>query len=97
MKKLVYHHHVEYPEHDWVRDKDGNIDEFAFEFAYHNGPCCRRCFYSFCISCKGEEGYSAQPCVEDWYECPKCGKKFYSKGDNYCSKCGQELSWEVSE
>lgn len=49
--KKVVHFHQEFPEHDWARDEDGKIDEFAMEYEYHNGPYCNRCGYSFCIHC----------------------------------------------
>ena len=47
----VVHFHQEFPEHDWERDEDGRIDEFAMVYEYHNGPYCNRCGYSFCIHC----------------------------------------------
>jgi uncharacterized protein YbaR (Trm112 family) len=94
----VIHYHKEYPTHDWVKNEKGEIDDFAFEFGDHSGPVCRRCGYSFCIFCKGDEGYNAEPCVEDWYVCPKCRKRFYiEEGVNFCPMCGQELEWEEEE
>lgn len=32
--KLLDHIHEEYPEHDWEREEDGSIDEFAMEYDY---------------------------------------------------------------
>ena len=94
--KVPIHIHEEYPEHDWEKDKDGNIDEFAMDYGFHNGPACKRCGYSFCMHCK-PNGWNEKLCVIDYYQCPKCGTHII-KNDRkiqYCEKCGQTVEWNV--
>ena len=39
-------------EHDWVRDEDGKIDNFAGVCAgTHNGPKCKKCGLEYCHHC----------------------------------------------
>lgn len=85
----IIHIHKEYKEHLWEKTRNGEIDVFAFEVGYHNGPVCKRCGYSFCIHCN-PDGFNAEPCVVDEYRCPKC-KSFVSTKDHYCRNCGQRL------
>ena len=84
--------HEEFQEHDWYRNKNGKIDEFAFDAGYHNGPSCKRCCYSFCIHCD-PNGWNKKPCVIDEYRCPRC-KKYIIKGIRFCSYCGQAVKWD---
>ena len=93
--KQPVHVHEEFKEHDWYRDEDGNIDEFAMEYGYHNGPACKRCGYSFCEHCK-PNGWNEEPCIIDYYQCPKCRKHIpkYGKNIEYCVHCGQKVKWE---
>lgn len=86
------HIHEEYPEHDWVRDKNGDIDDFAYDGDYHNGPMCKRCHYAFCIYCK-PDGWNKEPCIIDEYKCPKCGRYIIER-TKFCSNCGQAVKWE---
>lgn len=37
--------------HDWQRNEDGAIDEWAWESDVHNGPRCKRCGYNPCVLC----------------------------------------------
>ena len=91
------HVHEEYPEHDWERDDEGAIDEWAWEDSYsmHHGPACRRCLYSFCVHCE-PDGWKSRPCVIDNYRCPECGR-IIGKGTKYCPDCGQGIEWSSKE
>ena len=87
--------HEEYPEHDWIRDENGEIDEWAAENGYHNGPLCKRCYHSFCIYCN-PDGYKDTPCIVDEYHCPTCNEHLYKSDEyNFCPICGTPLDWEV--
>lgn len=86
------HIHEEYPEHDWERDGDGEIDIFALDDGYHNGPACKRCNYCFCMHCK-PNGWDNKQCIIDQYRCPTCGK-YMCNDEAYCSKCGQAVKWD---
>ena len=90
--KPPIHVHEEYPEHDWERKENGDIDDFACSGGYHNGPMCKRCHYSFCIFCK-PNGWNDESCIIDEYKCPKCGRCIV-EGTKFCSKCGQAVKWE---
>lgn len=90
--KPPVHIYEEYPEHDWERKENGDIDDFAYDGDYHNGPMCKRCYYSFCIHCD-PDGWNKEPCIIDEYKCPKCGR-YISKGTKFCSDCGQAVKWE---
>jgi hypothetical protein len=90
--KPPVHIHEEYPEHDWYRDKNGDIDDYAYDGDYHNGPMCKRCHYGFCIHCD-PDGWNKKPCIIDKYECPKCGSYIF-KRTKFCSNCGQEVKWD---
>lgn len=37
--------------HQMKKNKDGNIDIFAYENGYHNGPVCEVCGKKFCHHC----------------------------------------------
>lgn len=93
--KPPIHIHEEYPEHDWETDENGNIDEWAMSYEIHNGPACERCGYSFCMHCK-PNGWNEEPCVIDYYQCPKCRERIHKGGKNieYCVNCGQAVKWE---
>lgn len=93
--KPPIHIHEEYSEHDWERKKNGDIDTFALAFDYHNGPMCKRCYYSFCIHCN-PNGWNRKPCVIDEYKCPKCGG-YITKRTKFCCGCGQEVKWNESD
>jgi len=93
MKRKPIHIHEEYPEHDWRLNDEGEIDTFAFENGFHNGPSCKRCHHSFCVHCN-PDGYTDDlPCTIDEWKCPTCGKHLY-KGQRFCDDCGTEIDWE---
>ena len=48
--KSPIHKHEEFAEHEWRRTKDGEIDDMAICFDYHNGPVCERCGYASCAN-----------------------------------------------
>jgi hypothetical protein len=41
--------------HDWRKDEYGEIDTFALDNGYHNGPECLRCGETFCHHCRPEK------------------------------------------
>ena len=93
------HIHKEYPEHDWERNKDGSIDEFAVASDFHNGPRCKRCYDSFCVHCEPDGYETHKPCIVDEDRCPKCGNELFPPWDQarkitYCMDCGQAVKWK---
>lgn len=81
---------IKYGKHKWRKDKNGEIDDFAFGYGYHNGVVCKICGESVCVHCNPDYD-KLEDCEDDYYICPTCRDKFYSKRD-YCS-CGQKLDW----
>jgi hypothetical protein len=47
--------------HKWKRLRSGEIDEFAVEGGFCNGPICVECGHSFCEHCQPEEWDSECP------------------------------------
>lgn len=89
----VKHKKKTYKRHAWVRTTDGKIDYFAFENGFHNGPCCKRCSYSFCEHCNSD-GWNDSPCVVEEWLCPKCRQKLWRhEHPNFCPNCGEALVW----
>jgi len=82
----------EHSEHKWVKYENGNIDMFAFDMDFHNGPVCERCGYSYCVNCD-PEGDKKQPCIVDEYRCPSCNN-LLTKNKKFCDNCGQAVKWE---
>ncbi len=37
--------------HNWERDENGNINEWAWESGFHNGVFCVDCGKSVCVGC----------------------------------------------
>ena len=87
------HIHEEYPEHEWERQENGEIDEFAMDVDNHNGPMCVRCWESFCVHCEPDGYETHKHCVVDKFECPECGKTVY-EGQKYCAHCGRGIVWD---
>ena len=88
--KKAEHKVIKYGKHKWRKDKNGEIDDFAFDYDYHNGVVCEICGEAVCVHCNPDYD-KLEDCEDDYYICPTCGDKFYSKRD-YCS-CGQRLDW----
>ena len=37
--------------HNWKKDKNGNVDEWAWDTGYHNGVYCVNCGKTVCVNC----------------------------------------------
>lgn len=86
-----------YKRHAWAKNSDGEIDHFAFECGYCNGPRCTRCSTSFCEHCS-PDGWAVGPCVVEKWECPKCHQKlWHHEHYNFCPNCGEKLEWPDKE
>lgn len=93
--KSLIHIHEEYTERDWERTESGEIDDMAMSVGYHNGPFCKRCWYTFCVLCD-PDGWNKETCVIDEYRCPNCNH-LLSKNDKFCNHCGQAILQEGDE
>lgn len=91
--KKPIHIHEEHSEHLWRRNKNGEIDLWAFAAGYCNGPVCVRCYHVECEHCNDDwETDPTEPCVIDKDICSVCGSELNSK-HKYCHECGQALDW----
>lgn len=82
------------PHHKWRRESNGDIDVFVLDVGHCNGPGCIRCGESFCHHCQ-PDCYD-EPCTAEGFICPTC-KDIVTGGDNFCSNCGQRLTWESND
>lgn len=90
--KKPKHIHEEYEKHQWEKDENGNVDEWAYTSEFHNGVVCERCHEIKCVHCNPD--YDEEPCIVNKDVCPVCGKTVYRYDkEKYCSDCGQALDW----
>lgn len=92
--KKLKHVLIKYGKHTWKKNEDGEVDDFAWEYDYHNGVICEVCGRSICVYCNPKYD-ELTDCEEEYWECQSCGKKLYSNR-KYCD-CGQKLKWESDE
>ena len=90
-KKPIHFQEVR-PRHEWMRKDNGEIDLFAAESGFHNGPMCRRCYTSKCVHCDPDWD-NDEECILDEMKCPGCQADI-SRGTKYCQHCGQAIDWE---
>lgn len=91
-KKPIRIHEI-HPKHDWMLDKNGEIDLWAMSVGYCNGPVCKRCYTSVCEICNPD--YNEEECEVDEMHCPSCNEKIdwpYEK-NKFCRNCGQAIDW----
>lgn len=88
------HKVIKHGKHKWRKDKNGEIDDFAFGYDYRNGVVCEICGKAVCVHCNPDYD-KLEDCEADYYICPTCRDKFYSKRD--CCRCGQKLDWSDEE
>lgn len=84
-----------YGKHKWRRKENGEIDDFVWDFGYHCGVACEICGKAVCVCCNPDYD-KLEDCEEEYWICPSCGKKMYSKSHTYCD-CGQKLDWSDTE
>ena len=88
--KKPKHTLIKHGKHTWRKNKDGYVDDFAWDFSYHNGVVCEVCGETVCVNCNPKYD-ELTDCEEEYWDCPYCEKKIHYKS-NYCD-CGQKLDW----
>ena len=76
--------------HMWKKDANGEIDEFAWDNEFHNGPYCTHCFSTPCVHCKPD--YEELETCHEHYMCNRCGRHSLYK-DPFCT-CGAVMEEE---
>lgn len=92
--KKPKHTYIKHGKHTWRKDENGETDDFAWEYDYHNGVVCEVCGETVCVYCNPDYD-KLEDCEEDIYNCPSC-----NEGVCYCQKlcdCGQKLDWSDEE
>lgn len=87
--------HIKHGKHKWRRNKNGEIDDFAWGFEFHNGVTCEVCGRNVCVHCNPDYD-ELDDCEEKYFQCPNCGEHYevgYDRQD-YCPKCGQHIQHE---
>lgn len=89
-KKILYKKHLwRTNDGGYTSNKnDPNLNNFAFEMGFGNGPECVLCGYWFCEHCHPEE-YDSE-CPVGYYACGRCGG-ITTKDANYCKYCGKKF------
>ena len=86
--KKPKHTYIKHGKHTWKKDKNGEIDDFAWDFDYHNGVVCEVCGETVCVHCNPNYD-KLEDCEENIYSCPVYDKEVYYN-QKYC-ECGQKL------
>ena len=96
---VVHGKRVKAKKHNWKKDIDGEIDLWAWEEGYCNGPLCLECGESFCIHCeeknRGKDAIEFKLNEETCCErivCSVCGRTV-PKDAQYCN-CGAKMILE---
>ena len=93
--KKPKHTYIKHGKHTWKKNENGEIDDFAWDYDYHNGVVCEVCGETVCVHCNPDY-MELDDCEEEHWSCSSCGKEVY-RNTKYCD-CGQKLDWsEESE
>lgn len=93
--KKPKHTYIKHGKHTWKKNENGEIDDFAWDYDYHNGVVCEVCGETVCVHCNPDY-MELDDCEEEHCSCSSCGKEVY-RNTKYCD-CGQKLNWsEESE
>lgn len=84
---VVHGRWIKSNKHIWKKRADGEVDHFAVDFEYHNGPECEICGLHFCEHC-APEMFDDESC-KDQYFCSVCGR-MEMKEEPYCH-CGAKM------
>lgn len=52
--------------HEWYLDENGEIDMFAYQEDYHNGPVCKNCGYFYCEHCDENVNESCEKNIPEY-------------------------------
>jgi hypothetical protein len=78
---------IETRKHLWKKDDDGEIDKWAWDYEFHNGPSCEICHATPCEHC--EPDYDEKQNCREHYMCSECGRVVLAL-EPYCH-CGAKM------
>lgn len=87
--KKPKHQKIEYGKHKWKRKRNGEIDDFAWDYQYCNGVVCEVCGDTYCVHCNPDYDNLEDCVTEDWF-CPNCNEKV-GYTFSHCARCNQKL------
>lgn len=95
--KNVIHNTVIWKNHTWEKEESGEIDFWAFEYGFCNGPRCARCGATFCRNCVRDVDVELNrewDCVVEENRCPWCDHRLDGMEDDWahCPWCGQKIN-----
>lgn len=73
--------------HKWETNGNGEVDEFAWDREFHNGPVCMICGFTPCVHCR--PGWEDDEGCKEHFVCSVCGKHEEKKYP-YCH-CGAKM------
>ena len=94
ISKKPKHTYIKHGKHTWKKNENGEIDDFAWDYDYHNGVVCEVCGEAVCVHCNPDY-MELDDCEEEHWSCSSCGKEVY-RNTKYCD-CGQKLDWSDEE
>lgn len=83
--------------HRWHRRSDGEIDTFAWDASFCNGPLCELCGKSFCEHCRPDWEERVEEDCEPHFECSECGEFSKTGSEHFCSNCGAKMDGKTEE
>lgn len=92
---VVHAHWIPSKKHVWRRKENGDIDTWAWEVDYHNGPVCELCYSSPCEHCN-PDWMELDDCSAEHYECSACERYVINK-EAYCPDCGARMDERDTE
>ena len=79
--------------HKWRTREDGEIDEFAWDYEYHNGVICDICGFNPCIHCHPD--YDENDDCNEHFVCSECGR--HEKEQHLYCHCGAKMDGGAHE
>ena len=84
---VVHGEWISTTKHKWKTEDNGEVDEFAWDREFHNGPVCMICSFTPCVHCRS--GWEDDEGCKEHFVCSVCGTH-EEKKHPYCH-CGAKM------
>ena len=84
---VVHGEWISTTKHKWKTKDNGEVDEFAWDREFHNGPVCMICSFTPCVHCR--PGWEDDEGCKEHFVCSVCGTHEEKKYP-YCH-CGAKM------